>query len=455
MKLKLTLLLLFSILSSFSQNINGKVLEEETHTPIESVNVYFKKTKEGSFTNKKGEFYLKLYSKLKPTDIIHFSFIGYKTRHITFSELEQLNFIVHLSKKTEYLNEITVYNQNELKNQIPFKKLSSLKKGVYNFGSELIESKIYVTGGDESIIEDNAKKVFNEVSNTPESTFKDFLKRLKTKRASLTWENYSNKLQVYDIAKDSWTISNLVFRKRAYHQTACIKNKLYVFGGKSFSKNGKYEYLDNKIEILDLQKGQIIIDETNPHQAINFAAFSYQDNIIIMGGSTKLKKNGEKIYSDESHIYNISSGYWYELPKMIKPKEVNGIIVKNKIYLIGGFNKTSLTEIESYDLKNEQWKKEGHLFSGMENPALAYSDNCIYIFSNGLIMTYNTETKILNEYKIRLYTKSPKMHFYNGKLYILGGFNENEFTKATSSKMSVIELSDFYKTKITKSIKFN
>lgn len=452
MKVKLTLLLFFSIFTSFSQNINGKVLEVETNTPIEYVNVYLKKTKEGIFTNEKGEFYLKLHSNLKPTDTIHFSFIGYNTKSIIFSDLEQLNFIVHLSKKTEHLNEITVSNQVELKNQIPFKKLSSLKKGVYNFGSELIENKIYVTGGDRSFIEDTEKKVFNEVSGTPEATLEDLLKKLNS---NFTWENYSDKLQVYDITKNSWAISNLEFRKRAYHQTVCINDKLYVLGGKSLSKNGKFEYLDNKIEVLDLQKGKIIIDETNPHQAINFAALSNQDNIIIMGGSTKLKKSGEKIYSNESHIYDTSSGYWYELPKMTRPKEVSGIIVKNKIYLIGGFNKNPLTEIESYDLKNGQWKKEGNLFSGMENPALAYSDNCIYIFSSGLILTYNTKTKILNEYKIALYTKNSQMHYYDGNLYILGGFNEDEFTKSTSSKMSVIDLGDFYKTKITKSIKFN
>ncbi len=452
MKMKLTLLLFFSIFTSFSQNINGKVLEVETNAPIENVNVYIKKTKKGNFTNEKGEFYLKLDSYLKPTDTIHFSIIGYKAKDIIVSKLQQLNFIVHLSKKTEHLNEVTISSQKELKNQIPFKKLSSLKKGVYNFGSELIENKIYVIGGDQSYIEDNQKKAFSEVSNMANPTFADLLKEM---RRNFSWENYSDKLQIYDIAKNSWAISNLKFRKRAYHQTVRINDKLYVLGGKSLSTNRRHEYLDTKIEVLDLQKRQIIIDETNPHQAVNFASFSYQDNIIIMGGSTKLKKSGEKIYSNQSHIYNTSSGYWYELPKMTKPKEVNGIILKNKIYLIGGFNKKPLTEIESYDIKNGQWKKEGNLFSGIENPALAYSDNSIYIFSSGIMLTYNTETKVLNEYKIDLNTKSSQMHCYDGRLYIYGGFNENEFKKSTSSKMSVIDLNDFYKTKITKSIQFN
>ena len=32
--------------------------------------------------------------------------------------------------------------------------------------------------------------------------------------------------------------------------------------------------------------------------------------------------NERKIYTDQSYIYNIGSGYWFELPKMTKPKEV-------------------------------------------------------------------------------------------------------------------------------------
>ena len=57
--------------------------------------------------------------------------------------------------------------------------------------------------------------------------------------------------------------------------------------------------------------------------------------------------------------------------------------------------------------------------------------------------------------KLPCIQKNSQMHCYDGNLYIFGGFNEDEFTKSTSSKMSVIDLSDFYKTKITKSIKFN
>lgn len=450
--MKLTLLLFFSVFYALAQNISGKILEMETNKPIEFVNVYLEKEEGGTISNKKGEFYLELLSKIKLTDTIHFSFIGYTTRYYTFSKLKELNFIVHLSKKIENLDQVTVTSIRELKSKMPYRKLASLKNGIYNFGSALIGNKLYVIGGDTSFIEDTAKKTFIEVSSIAESTFKDFLKR---SRSNFSWENFNGKLQTYDIEKDTWSISNLKFRKRAYHQIIYLNNKVYVLGGKRLSTNRKREYLDDKIEVFNLKTNQIIIDNVNPHQAINFAAFAYQDNIIVMGGSIKLKNNGEKIYSDKTHIYNITSGYWFELPKMTEPKEANGVIIKNKVYLIGGFNKIPLTGIESYNLTNGKWNKEGDLFSGIVTPALTYYNNIIYIFSNGKILTYNIVTKVLNEYKIDLYVKNSQMYCYQDNLYILGGYKEDEYTKSSSSRLNLIKLNDFSKTKIINSKKLN
>ena len=446
--MKLTLLLFFSVFTALAQNISGKILEMGTNKPIEFVNVYLEKEESGTISNEKGEFNLELHSKIKPTDTIRFSIIGFTTKYYTFSKLKELNSIVHLSKKTENLDEVTVTSIRELKSKIPYKKLSALKNGIYNFGSALIDNKLYVIGGDRSFIEDTAKKTFNEVSNNPESTFEDFIKKSRT---NFLRENYSDKLQMYDIEKDTWSISNLKFRKRAYHNIVFLNDKIYVFGGKTLSPNRRREYLDDKIEVLNLDTKQIIVDNTNPHQAVNFAAFSYQDNIIVMGGSVKQNNNGQKIYTNQSHIYNIATGYWYELPKMTKPKEVNGIIIKDKVYLIGGFNKIPLTEIESYDLTNGKWNKEGDLFSGIETPALTYYNNIIYIFSNGKILTYNIITKFLNEYKIDLYVKSSQMYCYRDNLYILGGFNEDDYTKSPSSRLYSIDLNEFTKTEIIKS----
>ena len=57
-----------------------------------------------------------------------------------------------------------------------------------------------------------------------------------------------------------------------------------------------------------------------------------------MGGSIKMSENGSKILHYKVHSYDMNSGYWYELSNMPTAKEVNGILIKDKIYLIGGFN---------------------------------------------------------------------------------------------------------------------
>lgn len=446
--MKLTLILFLFTFTLTGQNIKGTILDKETNKPLAFVNVYFKKEKTGTISNEKGKFNLKLQSKIKQTDTIRFSLIGYHPKEYTLLKLNEENFIVSLSIKTENLSEITVTSKHKLNAQIYFKKLTSLEKGIYSFGSTIIDDKIYLIGGDESFLEDTTKKIIDEVNSYPNPTLQDMINESKS---NFSWEKYSGKLQTYNIVNNTWQSSNLKFRKRAYHKIIYCNDKLFVLGGKTLSPNRKFEYLDDKIEELNVNTQQIIVDNTNPHQAINFTAFAYQDNIIVMGGSVKLKNNGEKIYTDKSHIYNITSGYWYELLKMTKPKEVNGLIIDDKVYLIGGFNKFPLKEIESYDLITKTWKNEGDLFYGIENLALTYHKNIIYIFNDSKILTYNIETKTLHEFRIELNLKNSEILYYQNHLYILGGFKEDDYTKSPSSGLFSIHLNEFAKTKIINS----
>jgi len=151
----------------------------------------------------------------------------------------------------------------------------------------------------------------------------------------------------------------------------------------------------------------------------------------VMGGSTKLKANEEKEYSDKVHLLNLKTGYWYELNNMPVAKETKGVLINNTIYLVGGFNLKPLSEIETYNLETGEWKVEGQLFKGVERPGLAYNDNIIYIFEEGRIQTYNIVTRELNMYSIDLFQKSSELFYANNKLYIVGGFVERESSNTT------------------------
>lgn len=63
----------------------------------------------------------------------------------------------------------------------------------------------------------------------------------------------------------------------------------------------------------------------------------------------------------------------------------------------------------------------------------------------------NIETKELTEYLIDLPYKSSELYYFDDKLYILGGYFENEYSKNPSRNLYSIHLSEFEKTTILRS----
>lgn len=441
---KILLILLLCSLFSFAQNIKGVIMNPKNNLPIEDVNITMNRLNKSTLTDGKGRFTLNISSKLQETDSIYFSHIGYATKTITFSELQKNKFIIYLDERIESLGSITISEKKPLKSKITFTKLAPLQYALSSFGSILKNNKIYVIGGDASFKTDAWKKVQYE---KVDPTMEDYLRELSFQ---FSGQFYKGNLLVYNIKTDSWETSKLKFRKRAYHNLNEYNDKIYVLGGKRVSVNGVFEYLDDKIEVFDINKQTIEIDNTNPHQAAGFASFTYKDNLIIMGGSVKMKDNGSKEYTNKVHSYDINSGYWYELENMPIAKETNGILIKNKIYLIGGFNSKPLTTIESYDLDTGKWETEGELFSGLSNPAIAQNDGIIYFFENEKIFIYNTNTKQLKEYLINLPMKGSKLDFSDNKLYLFGGYIENYYSKYPSPNLFSIDINEFENTKLNR-----
>jgi hypothetical protein len=449
---KLILITLFSLFSFnvFSQYIEGKVLDTKTNRPIEGVHVFMKGINRGTLTNAKGNYYLKFPTRIVKSDVIQFSHIAYQTKEIPFTSKKH-EYLVYLFVDVNKLNEIKISKKRNLKSSISFKKLSPMKVGLHNFGSFLNNGKIYVLGGDVSFYEDGLRKIMDE---SPDMSFNELL--AKGIRNSNYFKGYSNKFLIYDIKRNTWTKSKLKLRKRAYNNSNFYNNKIYVLGGKNLARHGRYfnEYLDDKIEVIDLEKETVTIDNTNPHQAVNFASFTYKDNIIVVGGSIKLKKNGVKEFSNKVHLYNIKTGLWYNLATMPVAKEVNGVLMDNTIYLFGGFNNKTLSSMETYNIKTGKWKKEGELFKGMERPAITHNEEFIYIYDDGKIYTYNIKTKELNEYYINLNEKAAHLYYYNNKLYILGGFKYTNYSKVRSDNLFSIDLNEFNLTKVIKTKTF-
>ena len=434
-----TLMLVFAFFSFIATAENkGLVLEKKLNKPLAGVNIVSADSKLVSVTNSKGEFNLRNLSIKNGNDTLYFSHIGYAARKISLSELKEMGYMVLLTEDDQQLHEVTVVTERlSLQPEIRYKQLKSLKEGLFSIGSVLIGGKICVIGGDASSGEDQTLRALDEYGD-------DFLAHVNR---SISWQEFSGNLYIYDLQTDSWTTSSLKFDKRAYHGIQYFKGKIYVFGGKGLSRDGRSEYLDNKIEVYDIKHNSILVDYANPHQAINFASFVYDDNLIVMGGSTKLKANGEKEYSNKVHICNLKTGYWYELDSMPTGKETKGVLIGNTIYLTGGFNAKPLKEIETYNVATGKWNVESReLIYEVERPGVTTNGNLIYIFEDGKIQTYNIETKELNVYLIDLALKYSELFYANNKLYILGGFNQDEFSIEPSSNLYSIDLNEFKRT---------
>lgn len=442
---KIILILFLYPIFSFAQNIKGSVMDKKSNLPIEDVNVLLTQFNTSTLTDEKGKFNLNIPKEFQEKDSISFSHIRYTSKNISLSQLQKNEFSIFLNEKIEYLDGLTLSANKQLKSKIAFSKLAAAKYAISAFGSILKDNKIYVIGGDASSKTDAWKKVQYE---KPDPTMEDYLRELSFQ---FSGQSYKGNLQVYDIKTDKWEISKIKFRKRAYHNLNEYNDKIYVLGGKKISVNGVFEYLDDKIEVYDISKNTIIVDNTNPHQASEFASFTHKSTIIIMGGSIKMKESGSKEYSNKVHSYDINSGYWYELANMPTAKETNGILIKDKIYLIGGFNTKPLSAVESFDLLTEKWETEGELFFGVKNPAITQNDGIIYFFENEKIYTYNTITKQLKEYLINLPMKASKLYFSENKLYLLGGYIENYYSKYPSPNLFSIDINEFENTKPNRS----
>jgi hypothetical protein len=432
LQVKIALAFLFINVTLFAQN-KGLVLDKESDAPLSGVNVSLNNKKVLSKTNDNGEFYLKRLYKFNPKDTLWFSYIGYSTKKIAATDIKGANNTIYLFKDTLSLKEITVTsNKRPLDESLNYTKLASLKVGVSSFGLALVGNKIYVFGGNESAI----KSIASE-----EETIKSVTKL----NYHIDWRSFSNKLQIYDIPTDSWQISNVALRKRAFENVIYYKDRLYIFGGKNLSTSKRVEYLDNTIELYDMKQNKCFLDKTNPHPGVNCASFIYDSNLIVMGGSIK-ENEIHKIYSKKAHLQNLKTGLWYELPDMPTAKETKGIIIDNTVYLIGGFNDVALSNIECYNIKSGKWETIGNLPHEVKRPAIAYNDDIIYIYEYDKIQTVNIKTNEIKAYPIDLTVTDCELVYYDKMLYIIGGLEPNSGYSSASKNLYRININDFKKT---------
>ncbi|GLB50451.1 Kelch repeat-containing protein [Neptunitalea lumnitzerae] len=445
------LFLLCFVQIGIAQTIGVTIYNKKNNEPVSNVSVSTSNATIIGQTNRKGFVVLSMED-IKSSSMIIFDHSDFERLEIESGKMKDAQSIFLIEKPTK-LEEVTLFGDRKLQSKLKYTKLSGLDKRIYGFGLALVGDKIYVQGGDLSNSTNTFLKGDLLSNNLGRGTsFLDVI--MYEQRRSSNYEGINDEMYVYDIKKDTWTEVDKVFKKRAYHEMIPYQNRLYLVGGKFMSRNKRFQYLENEMEIYDLEKDTVYVDRSYQHDAINFTAVNYKGNFLFLGGEIKKSKKGEPEYTAKAHLFDAAHGFWYPVKDMPKEQAVKGVLVENKIYFVGGIKNTASKIIKSYNLSSGEWKNEGELFTTMELPALCAHDHLIYIYENGIFYTFNTLSKELNRYHINLQYYGSRIVYYENALYLIGGIFTNRGVENPSSNMYKIDLDEFVKTRIVDTVSF-
>lgn len=174
----------------------------------------------------------------------------------------------------------------------------------------------------------------------------------------------------------------------------------------------------------------------------NFALVSNTEFIYAIGGDP---------FSNRNERYNPIDDTWNTLEPLPTPRQhINGIIVNNKIYIIGGlinfqgssdFSSWTFNNVtdknEVYDIEEKTWTELAPMPTRRHNVYLAALGNKILAFGgmgveNDMWKSHDTVEEYdidKNEWTTRKNMPMPLdgfgIHLYNGKVYIIGGFSDS------------------------------
>ncbi|MDP2161925.1 MAG: carboxypeptidase-like regulatory domain-containing protein, partial [Flavobacterium sp.] len=130
---KLFIALLLMPLTMLAQStLTGNVADKATSLPLPGVNVIVKGTTNGTTTDFDGNFTL---SNLKNGDVVEFSYVGFKTLDVAFSN--QRNLQVSLEEDTAQLDEVVLVGYGTVKKKDATGSVTQIASKDFNKGANV------------------------------------------------------------------------------------------------------------------------------------------------------------------------------------------------------------------------------------------------------------------------------------------------------------------------------
>lgn len=434
---------------SYSQGIAGIVKDSENGEPLEGVHIFSTAITFNTVSDKNGHFTIYPEKKNSRNDSISFSSVGYQTRHIKLSDFVKGLNEIFLTPSIDELEEVTLQPYRILQKKIKFTEIASMPHGAYSFGSVHIGNSVYIIGGDASRDEENIK---NEMGRVLQD--RSIFEIMNDALPDMSWWEYLEVIQVYDLIHDRWDILPIKIKERVDHNVIHHNEKLYILGGKTYNRAGNKELLSHEVEVLDLATQTIKLDPVNPHQAAGAAAVAYNEDLLVMGGSIRRNDMGLKTYTDDIHLFNFKSGLWFNAGKMPVKKETKGVRMGSRFFLIGGNNRSWLSNIEALDLLTGKWEHIVDLPHAIIDPVVVAHEESIFIYERRKFHVLDTHSREIKTYRIDLDVEAPAFYTWSNQLFLLGGYEMDGHTKKPHAQSYKVDLTEFDKTEVSNLISF-
>ena len=178
-------------------------------------------------------------------------------------------------------------------------------------------------------------------------------------------------VKAYDL-KTVEKLSNLK-EGRQLHEVVCIKDEIFVFGGKDINLNcitsiEKYSNFTKTWEIV----GHM------PDVRFNFCACSFMGNAYVLGGFIQVEILNSILK------FNPADCSWKEVAEMNESRcYASCTVFEGKIVVSGGYNDRSLNTVEVYDHVANSWTNMPNMIKGRSSHISASFKNKLFLVEGG------------------------------------------------------------------------
>lgn len=248
---------------------------------------------------------------------------------------------------------------------------------------------------------------------------------------------YNGLIEKYDVDNNRWSLFDSILTPTQFPSAAVIGNDLYVFNGDRSNRT-----LNDRMEVINLSTGEINVSVNNPEPAHAAGAAVWDGSIYSFGG---LISNSKPVYSDHLHRFDPTTQKWMQLSSMPEAKEVKGVVVDGKLYVVGGYSGKVSNRIDVYDIKSDKWSKLLEMPFGISaNTVVAHGLKIYTVFdytNQSLIGCYDIASNSFTVLKQKdmVSRRHAGARIFHNKLYIVGG-NTSSAQNSCLASLQVAEL---------------